>query len=174
MEKKKKVAPSDSSPVIDANSLPAEASLPSLAPGPLAPITQDSLLWMGQLAHSTDRRDARLEASSSGMIQNALADVVTPLSASIDALVVRIVVFHRHIHDMPAMPTDTTEYEVRVEETTDPDSEAETKEEMLEVADEVLNEIEEAMVDAVLYASSVDTSLVVVPSEVTPGIYAQV
>uniref|UniRef100_M1AFJ2 Integrase core domain containing protein n=1 Tax=Solanum tuberosum TaxID=4113 RepID=M1AFJ2_SOLTU len=47
---------------------------------------------MGQLAHFADRRAARLEASIPGMIQTALVDAVTPLSATIDALAATIMV----------------------------------------------------------------------------------
>uniref|UniRef100_M1DZS1 Uncharacterized protein n=1 Tax=Solanum tuberosum TaxID=4113 RepID=M1DZS1_SOLTU len=53
---------------------------------------QAALLRMRHLTHSTDRRASRLEATILGMIQTALADVVTPLSSTIDALAVRIVV----------------------------------------------------------------------------------
>ncbi|KAG5599245.1 hypothetical protein H5410_030615 [Solanum commersonii] len=47
---------------------------------------------MGQLAHFADRRAARLDASILGMIQTSLADAVTPLSGTIDALAARIAV----------------------------------------------------------------------------------
>ncbi|KAG5568122.1 hypothetical protein H5410_064863, partial [Solanum commersonii] len=42
---------------------------------------------MGQLAHSADHQAARLKASITGMIQTARADSMTPLIATIDALV---------------------------------------------------------------------------------------
>ncbi|KAG5571080.1 hypothetical protein H5410_060846 [Solanum commersonii] len=67
--------------------------------------------------------------------------------------------------------------------TADLEFEVETDEEMLEEAEEVayegITEIEEAMVDAALHASLVDTPLaapsaITVPSKVTPGIDAQV
>uniref|UniRef100_M1DYA1 Polyprotein protein n=1 Tax=Solanum tuberosum TaxID=4113 RepID=M1DYA1_SOLTU len=57
------------------------------------PLTQGSILWMGHLALSADRRAASLEASVPGMIQITLADVVTPLNTTIDALVARIAVY---------------------------------------------------------------------------------
>uniref|UniRef100_M1DB94 Integrase core domain containing protein n=1 Tax=Solanum tuberosum TaxID=4113 RepID=M1DB94_SOLTU len=97
VEKKKKVALVDSFSVVNTDSLPEEASLPTPSPGPSGtssvvpsdthisssatlppraaavaisrtPLTQAALLRMGQLAHSTDRRAARLEASIPGMI----------------------------------------------------------------------------------------------------------
>uniref|UniRef100_M1DBS6 Polyprotein protein n=1 Tax=Solanum tuberosum TaxID=4113 RepID=M1DBS6_SOLTU len=55
-------------------------------------LTQASLLWMGQLALSADRQAASLEVSVPSMIQNALADAVTPLNTIIDALAARIAV----------------------------------------------------------------------------------
>uniref|UniRef100_M1DFI9 Polyprotein protein n=1 Tax=Solanum tuberosum TaxID=4113 RepID=M1DFI9_SOLTU len=56
------------------------------------PLTRASLIQMGQLALSTDRRAASLEASIPGMIKIALTDAITPLSTTIDALVARIAV----------------------------------------------------------------------------------
>uniref|UniRef100_M1DUS7 Putative plant transposon protein domain-containing protein n=1 Tax=Solanum tuberosum TaxID=4113 RepID=M1DUS7_SOLTU len=117
-EKKKNAAPVGSSPVVDIDSLPTEVSLPTLAPGPSGtscvvpsatpgssaaelppkpdaatvsrtPLTQASLLRMEQLSHYADRWAARLETSIR-MIQTTLADVVTPLSSTIDALATRI------------------------------------------------------------------------------------
>uniref|UniRef100_M1E1A8 Polyprotein protein n=1 Tax=Solanum tuberosum TaxID=4113 RepID=M1E1A8_SOLTU len=56
------------------------------------PLTWASLLRMGQLALSVDRRVASLEASIPGMIRIALTDAMTPLSTTIDALIARIAV----------------------------------------------------------------------------------
>uniref|UniRef100_M1E128 Putative plant transposon protein domain-containing protein n=1 Tax=Solanum tuberosum TaxID=4113 RepID=M1E128_SOLTU len=123
-EQKKKAAPVDSSPVVDTDLSPAEAYLPTTAPGPSGtpcvvspnapsysvdvlpprpvvavvsrtPITQASLLRMGQLAYSADRRAARLETSITDMIKAALTAAVTPLSAAIDTLAARITVYER-------------------------------------------------------------------------------
>ncbi|KAG5619873.1 hypothetical protein H5410_005091 [Solanum commersonii] len=59
-------------------------------------LTQVALLRMGKLAHSVDRRASKLEASIPGMIQTTLADAVTLLSATIDALAARIAVWPRN------------------------------------------------------------------------------
>uniref|UniRef100_M1DSS3 Putative plant transposon protein domain-containing protein n=1 Tax=Solanum tuberosum TaxID=4113 RepID=M1DSS3_SOLTU len=56
------------------------------------PLTQASLLRIGQLAYSVDRQADNLEASVPNMIQIALADVVTPLNTIINALKARIAV----------------------------------------------------------------------------------
>ncbi|KAG5571925.1 hypothetical protein H5410_061691 [Solanum commersonii] len=82
------------------------------------------------------------------------------------------------IPDASDMPPATTRNKVRVEEAADPESEAKSDEEMLEVAEDAsydgLNGTEEAMVDAVVQASLADTlladpSAVAIPSEVTPS-----
>uniref|UniRef100_M1DTB7 Polyprotein protein n=1 Tax=Solanum tuberosum TaxID=4113 RepID=M1DTB7_SOLTU len=56
------------------------------------PLTQASLLQIGQLALSADRRAASLEAFVPDMIQITLSDFMTPLSTTIDAPAARIVV----------------------------------------------------------------------------------
>uniref|UniRef100_M1DH19 Putative plant transposon protein domain-containing protein n=1 Tax=Solanum tuberosum TaxID=4113 RepID=M1DH19_SOLTU len=56
------------------------------------PLTHASLLRMGQMALSTDRRAACLEAVVPGMIQTALTNAVTPLNTTIEALTARIAV----------------------------------------------------------------------------------
>uniref|UniRef100_M1DHP3 Polyprotein protein n=1 Tax=Solanum tuberosum TaxID=4113 RepID=M1DHP3_SOLTU len=80
------------------------------------------------------------------------------------------------------MPLAITGDEVRVEQTIDLESEAETDEELLEVAEEAsyegLTETEEAMVDATVQASLEDTllaapSAATVSSYVTPGTEAE-
>ncbi|KAG5595231.1 hypothetical protein H5410_036463 [Solanum commersonii] len=82
------------------------------------------------------------------------------------------------IPDVPKMPPATIGDEGRVEEAADPESEAETNKEILEVAEEAsydgLTETEDIMVDVVVHASLANTpldapSVVVVPFEVTPG-----
>uniref|UniRef100_M1DWP5 Integrase core domain containing protein n=1 Tax=Solanum tuberosum TaxID=4113 RepID=M1DWP5_SOLTU len=116
-EEKKKTTP------VDTESSPAEAYLPTPTTRPLGipittssdtpssstvalpprptgavsrpPLTQASLLRMGQLANSVDRDVSRFEASVPSMIQSGLADVVIPLSASIDTLEARIAVCER-------------------------------------------------------------------------------
>ncbi|KAG5571954.1 hypothetical protein H5410_061720, partial [Solanum commersonii] len=57
-----------------------------------SPLTQASILRMGQLTHSADHRTTSLEASVPSMIQATLADDVTPLSTTMDTLATRIVV----------------------------------------------------------------------------------
>ncbi|KAG5571287.1 hypothetical protein H5410_061053 [Solanum commersonii] len=76
---KKKATPVDSLLVVDTETLPAEAILPTMAPRPST--------------HSTDRRASRIKATITGMIERVLIAVVTPFSASIDALATRIAVY---------------------------------------------------------------------------------
>uniref|UniRef100_M1DRW7 Polyprotein protein n=1 Tax=Solanum tuberosum TaxID=4113 RepID=M1DRW7_SOLTU len=106
------------------------------------PLTHTSLLWMGQMALSANRRASCLEADVPGMIQTALTDVVTPLNTTIEALAARIAVCEHkqgstmEIPAMPERPHTTTGYGDREEQTKDSGAEAETDEEMLEGATE--------------------------------------
>uniref|UniRef100_M1DM34 Polyprotein protein n=1 Tax=Solanum tuberosum TaxID=4113 RepID=M1DM34_SOLTU len=86
--------------LVNTESSPAKASMPAPSPGlsgtSIATVTptdtQASVLRMGQLALSVDRRTASLEASVQSMIQISLSDVVTPMSTTINAIVARIAV----------------------------------------------------------------------------------
>ena len=102
----KKAAPMDSSPVIHKNILLAVSPLLLLLVPPVLPFLPDQVLFlllpnspttvvlqrMGQLFHSADRHTSRLEATIPCMIGRDLADVVTPLSFSIEALTTIIMI----------------------------------------------------------------------------------
>ncbi|KAG5595751.1 hypothetical protein H5410_036983 [Solanum commersonii] len=189
VEKKKMKTLVDVSSVVDTNSPPVEVVLPTLAPKPSStscvlpsdipsssaaalpprpvvasvtrtPFTQAALLHMGLLTFlpivglPNSRPPFQLKSTDMSMIFGMM-----------------------EIPDAPDMPSTTSGDEIRVEEAVDLEFEIETDDDMLEVVEEAsyedLIEIEEAMVDAFVQASLVDTPLaypsaVTVPSEVTP------
>ncbi|XP_049397361.1 uncharacterized protein LOC125861535 [Solanum stenotomum] len=172
--KKKKATLVVSSPVVDINSVPTEASLPTPAPRPSSTSCSvpSNIPSSSIVALPPRPSDA-----------TALADAVTPLSTAIEALATRIAVCECSQGAIEEVMALKATIAVLRSDTADPESEVETDEEMLEKADEVayegITETEEAMVDASVHASLVDTPLaapsaITIPSKVTPDTDAQV
>uniref|UniRef100_M0ZV68 Polyprotein protein n=1 Tax=Solanum tuberosum TaxID=4113 RepID=M0ZV68_SOLTU len=161
-------APADTSPEVDVDSIPAEASFPTLAsrlsgtpaptPSSQAPrtsaasqparITQDMILKMGHLAHSADVRVTRLEAMVPWMIESVILAALTPLRTSIYDLTVRVATCkHRQRESSEQMmwiPPTTSEIppattgDVHRDDIVADESEAETDEEKIEISEETI------------------------------------
>uniref|UniRef100_M1DRK7 Polyprotein protein n=1 Tax=Solanum tuberosum TaxID=4113 RepID=M1DRK7_SOLTU len=148
-------------PKVDVDSLLAEASSPTPAPGPSATfapsaysealgvssssqpikITQAIILMMGRLAQSADMRVTRLERSIPGMIESAILAALTPLQSFVNALIVRFTAWKEDDLDAPEIPI-TTGY-VQKDATTDEESEEKNNEKQIAVHDDEMIEIQE-------------------------------
>ncbi|KAG5630847.1 hypothetical protein H5410_002564 [Solanum commersonii] len=177
LSEKKQEAPVDSFPDMDTDSPLVEAYLPTPASRP-----QTSCYYnFPDTAHSgrtTPDRAAILDTSIPGMIQTALADPVIPLSATIDALADRIAVCKC---GQGATEEVTTLKAAISALSSNVDQLKSTNKSMVfgmvdipnvpeiplatsadeETSYEGLTDIEEAIVDAVVQASLVDTPLVI-------------
>uniref|UniRef100_M1DQ96 Putative plant transposon protein domain-containing protein n=1 Tax=Solanum tuberosum TaxID=4113 RepID=M1DQ96_SOLTU len=126
---KKKAGPVDTSPVVDIQILPAEEVFPTPAPGPSVTSSDAPSVTPSSSTASfpprPDRRASSLEVTIRGMIERGLADPVTPLTVTIDALPARIAVCEQgqwatdKIPDVlvdPGVPPATIGDEVQTEE----------------------------------------------------------
>ncbi|KAG5571370.1 hypothetical protein H5410_061136 [Solanum commersonii] len=196
-KKAMEVIPTSSTKIrrIEANSsttsLPPRSGTATAAAQPT--LTQAALLRMGQLAHYANRCTSGLEATILGMIERALADVVTPLSATIDALAARITVCEQGqgaTDEVKALKAAIADLRRNVDQLKCIDMsmifgkdiaaakfDAETAEEQLgvyEVASyEDVTKVEEAMIDSAVQISLADTTMAGSSVADTPGTDAQ-